>query len=197
MFTGIVEEVGHVVSFDSNRLKIRAGRVLDDVRVSDSILVAGACLTVVERDQQTIGVDIVPETLGRTNLGDLIAGDGVNLEKALVWGGRVGGHLVQGHIDGIGKVSKISPDQNSQLIVIQSTERIIGYVVEKGFIAVDGISLTVVNVCESSFSFAVIPFTLQHTTLGTRAPGDLVNLETDITAKYLERLIQPQTSSSS
>ena len=197
MFTGIVEEMGQVVSFDSNRLKITAGHVLDDVRVSDSILVSGACLTVVERYKQTIGVDIVPETLDRTNLGDLIAGDSINLEKALVWGGRVGGHIVQGHIDGVGKVSKISPDHNSKLMVVQSTKRIIRHVVEKGFIAVDGISLTVVNVYESSFSFAVIPFTLQHTTLGTRGPGDRVNLETDITAKYLERLIQPQTSASS
>ncbi len=197
MFTGIVEEMGQVVSFDSNRLKITAGHVLDDVRVSDSILVSGACLTVVESYKQTIGVDIVPETLDRTNLGDLIAGDSINLEKALVWGGRVGGHIVQGHIDGVGKVSKISPDHNSKLMVVQSTKRIIRHVVEKGFIAVDGISLTVVNVYESSFSFAVIPFTLQHTTLGTRGPGDRVNLETDITAKYLERLIQPQTSASS
>ena len=197
MFTGIVEEVGQVVSFDGNRLKVRAGRVLDDIRVSDSILVSGACLTVVEHDQQTIGVDIVPETLDRTNLGDLIAGDCINLEKALVWGGRVGGHIVQGHIDGVGKVSKISPDHNSKVIVVQSTERIIRHVVEKGFIAVDGISLTVVKVYQSSFSFAVIPFTLQHTTLGTREPGDQVNLETDITAKYFERLIQAQTSSHS
>jgi len=191
MFSGIVEEVGRIVSWKEPRLTIRARKVMDDLKVSDSISVNGTCLTVVARTEDTFTVDLSPETLRRTNLGVLKEGDGVDLERALAVGARMGGHIVQGHVDGTGQVLRILPEaQDMVMMWFSAPERLMSYIVEKGFIAVDGISLTVVNKEGLSFSVAVIPYTLKNTVLGERRPGDVVNLEVDILAKYVESLLQ-------
>lgn len=191
MFSGIVEEVGKVVSYEGGRLIIAASVTLDDLKVSESILVAGTCLTVVSRDEATFTVETVPETVQRTNLGDLESGSGVNLERSLAYGARVGGHMVQGHVDGVGHVDYVEPDGNSVRMGFKAPRNIMRYVVEKGFIAVDGASLTVVDRSDDGFSIAVIPFTREHTTMKERVPGDRVNLEADVMAKYVERLAAP------
>jgi len=191
MFSGIIEEVGTVQSFDGATLVVVADRVLDDLKVSESIMVAGACLTVVNTSGTTFTVETVPETLDRTNFGDLKPGTHVNLERALRYGDRVGGHMVQGHVDGVGTVRSIVVDGNSRVIVFAAPENIIENVVEKGFIAVDGTSLTIVGRNADSFSVAIIPFTFDKTTFGERSEGSRVNLETDVTAKYVANLISP------
>jgi riboflavin synthase len=191
MFSGIIEEVGTVQSFDGATLVVVADRVLDDLKVSESIMVAGACLTVVNTSGTTFTVETVPETLDRTNFGDLKPGTHVNLERALRYGDRVGGHMVQGHVDGVGTVRSIVVDGNSMVIVFAAPENIIENVVEKGFIAVDGTSLTIVGRNADSFSVAIIPFTFDKTTFGERSEGSRVNLETDVTAKYVANLISP------
>ena len=191
MFSGIIEEVGTVQSFDGATLVVVADRVLDDLKVSESIMVAGACLTVVNTSVTTFTVETVPETLDRTNFGDLKPGTHVNLERALRYGDRVGGHMVQGHVDGVGTVRSIVVDGNSRVFVFAAPENIIENVVEKGFIAVDGTSLTVVGRNADSFSVAIIPFTFDKTTFGERFEGSRVNLETDVTAKYVANLISP------
>ena len=191
MFSGIIEEVGTVQSFDGATLVVVADRVLDDLKVSESIMVAGACLTVVNTSGTTFTVETVPETLDRTNFGDLKPGTHVNLERALRYGDRVGGHIVQGHVDGVGTVRSIVVDGNSRMIVFTAPENIIENVVEKGFIAVDGTSLTIVGRNADSFGVAIIPFTFEKTTFGERSEGSRVNLETDVTAKYVANLISP------
>jgi riboflavin synthase len=191
MFSGIIEEVGTVQSFDGATLVVVADRVLDDLKVSESIMVAGACLTVVNTSGTTFTVETVPETLDRTNFGDLKPGTHVNLERALRYGDRVGGHMVQGHVDGVGTVRSIVVNGNSMVIVFAAPENIIENVVEKGFIAVDGTSLTIVGRNADSFSVAIIPFTFDKTTFGERSEGSRVNLETDVTAKYVANLISP------
>jgi riboflavin synthase len=191
MFSGIVEEVGEVVGFDGERLEIKAAGVIEGLNVSESICVSGACLTVIEAHEGGFVVEVVPETLQRTNLGTLRPGDTINLERSLRFGGPVGGHIVQGHVDGRAEIESIEDDGNSIRIWIRPPESIMRYMVEKGFIALDGISLTVVAVTDSSFSVAIIPYTRDHTTLGEREPGETLNIEVDITAKYIERLAQP------
>jgi len=191
MFSGIIEEVGTVQSFDGATLVVVADRVLDDLKVSESIMVAGACLTVINTSGTTFTVETVPDTLDRTNFGDLKPGTPVNLERALRYGDRVGGHMVQGHVDGVGTVRSIVVDGNSRVIVFTAPENIIENVVEKGFIAVDGTSLTIVGRNADSFSVAIIPFTFDKTTFGERSEGSSVNLETDVTAKYVANLISP------
>lgn len=191
MFSGIVEEVGQVVSWKEPKLTIKAKKVMDDLKVAESIAVNGTCVTVVERTDDTFTVDLSPETLRRTNLGALREGDGLDLERSLAVGGRMGGHIVQGHIDGTGEVLRILPEAEEMVMMwFSAPERLMRYIVEKGFIGVDGISLTVVNREASSFSVAVIPYTLNNTVLGERRPGDQVNLEVDILAKYVESLLQ-------
>ena len=194
MFSGIVEEIGKLVSFDGARVVVSASKVLEDLEVSDSIALAGTCLTVVERDEDTFTVEVVPETLKRTNLGALKPGDGINLEGSLTWGERVGGHLVQGHIDCVVTVESITPEGNSRIIRFKTPERIMRYVVEKGFVALDGVSMTVVDRDDGSFSVAVIPYTWDNTTFSERAIGGGLNLEADVTAKYIEQLILPYVS---
>ncbi|NQU96204.1 MAG: riboflavin synthase [Chloroflexi bacterium] len=194
MFSGIVEEVGRLVSFDGARVVVSAGKVLEDLGVSDSIGLAGTCLTVVERDEKTFTVQVVPETLHRTNLGALKTGDGINLEGSLAWGERVGGHMVQGHIDCVVTVQSIVPEGNSRIVRFKAPERIMRYVVEKGFVALDGVSMTVVDRDDESFSVAVIPFTWDNTTFCERGIGAGLNLEADVTAKYIEQLIIPYVS---
>ena len=188
MFTGIVEEVGRVKVVDPARLVIGASTVMSDLAVSDSICINGACLTVTSRDAATFSVDVVPETLRRTNLGSLGAGDPVNLERSLAVSARFGGHIVQGHVDATGAVESIGEEDEALLIKLTAPQSIMRYVVEKGFIAVDGTSLTVVNCDSLSFLVTIIPYTRDNTVFGTRNEGDSVNLETDIIAKYVERL---------
>ncbi|TDI91420.1 MAG: riboflavin synthase [Chloroflexi bacterium] len=191
MFSGIIEEVGTVESYDGATLVVGAKQVLDDLKVSESIMVAGACLTVIELSDSTFMVETVPETLRRTNFGDLRPGDHVNLERSLRYGDRVGGHMVQGHVDGVGTVRSVTDDGNSRIVVFEAAENIIENVVEKGFIAIDGASLTIVDRNSDSFSIAIIPFTFDHTTFNERSKGSRVNIETDVTAKYVANLIEP------
>ena len=188
MFTGIVEEVGTVAEAAKNRLCIAGGLVMESLAVSDSIALNGVCLTVVERTGDVFTVDVVEETLSRTNLGALQAGDIVNLERALTPSSRMGGHIVQGHVDGTGVVDRMSGSPQERMLWVTLRPKLMRYVVEKGFIALDGISLTVAETGATEFSVAVIPYTAEHTALKARAQGDRVNIEIDILAKYVERL---------
>ena len=170
-------------------MAVRASQVLDGLKAGDSIAVNGACLTVVELKSDAFRVDLSPETLRRTNLGLLEAGEGVNLERPLAAGDRMGGHIVQGHVDGTGTLRSLKPEGEGVVAMFGAPKRLMPYVVEKGFIAVDGASLTVVKRGATSFSIAVIPYTLEHTVLREKRPGDRVNLEVDIVAKYVESLV--------
>ena len=188
MFTGIVEEIGAVTGASTTGLSIRANVVMDDLKVSDSICVNGTCLTVTDISGATFSVDTVPETLRRTNLGALKSGDPVNLERPMGSDGRFGGHIVQGHVDGKGRVLSIEPEGEAHNFKFEAGDSIMRYVVEKGFVAVDGTSLTVVNCDYRTFSVTIVPYTWENTVLGSRKSGDEVNLEVDIIAKYVERL---------
>jgi riboflavin synthase len=192
MFTGIVEEMGTLVASEAVpggiRLVFEAGTVIDGTNVGDSISVNGCCLTVVDMGAGWWAADAVPETLSRTNLGALRPGARVNLERSVSLGSRLGGHLVQGHVDGVGHIRGVAPD-----LVVGAAEPVLRYLVEKGSVTVDGVSLTVVAVTDDSFRVAVIPHTLAVTTLGLKRTGDQVNLEVDVIAKYAERLLQAGT----
>ena len=190
MFTGIVEEVGSVINISSNGMTIAAEKVMSDLKLGDSVAVNGACLTAVSLSPAEFSVDLSPETMRRTSLGDLAAGGAVNLERALSASDRMGGHIVQGHVDGTGRVTSSREDGDSIVFSVRAPKRLMPYIVEKGFIAVDGISLTVVKVGTSSFTLAVIPFTLRNTNLATVSVGARVNLEADILAKYVENLLR-------
>ena len=194
MFTGIVEEVGRVISIQSGKLVISASEVLRGVELGGSIAVNGVCLTITSFNTSSFSVDIMPETLRRTNLGLLSAGGEINLERPLTLQEPLGGHLVQGHVEGTGRVASITWEGEAMLIRFEAPPEVIRYVVEEGFIAVDGVSLTVVAKDASSFQVSVVDFTRQHTTLGSRRVGDRVNLEVDIIAKYAEQLSQPRRS---
>lgn len=196
MFTGLVEEVGTIRSIsrvgDGARVEIDATTVLSDVEMGASISVNGCCLTVVEWGEHWWAADAVPETLDRTNLGALGPGDPVNLERPLAANGRYGGHVVQGHVDGTGEVRSIDElDDGSWYFTFSLPPEMASYVVEKGSIAIDGISLTVAAVTSTTFSIAIIPHTYAVTAMGRRAVGDTVNLEADVLAKYVERLVRP------
>ena len=187
MFTGIVEEVGTVVSVGVGSLTIAAGVVLQGIEPGGSINVNGVCLTVISFNSSVFSADLMSETLRRTNLGQLAAGDVVNLERPLPLGGRLGGHLVQGHIDATGRVISIRWDGEAMLIRFETIPDVMYYIVEKGFIAVDGVSLTVISRDNSSFQVSVVDYTRQRTILGRWRVGDAVNLEVDIIAKYIEQ----------
>tara|TARA_B100000029_G_scaffold511029_1_gene603964 strand:+ start:739 stop:1317 length:579 start_codon:yes stop_codon:yes gene_type:complete len=187
MFTGIVEELGKVIEKTTARLCVQAEIIVDSLEVSDSIAVNGACLTVVEKGIRSFCVDLSQETLQRTNLGFLKPGEFVNLERALTPSSRMGGHIVQGHVDTCGKVMVLPRDTQENTLRISLPDEYSRYVVEKGFIAIDGISLTVVCAEKNEFTIAVIPYTLQNTVLKNRKLGDAVNIEIDILAKYIER----------
>ena len=191
MFTGIIEEVGRVTSAQSENLVIAARNVLQGMELGGSIAVNGVCLTITSFNTSSFSVDIMPETLKRTNLGLLHAGDKVNLEMPLALGGQLGGHLVQGHIEATGRVASATWDGEAMLIRFEAPAEVMRYIVEKGFIAVDGVSLTVVTKDTSSFLVSIVDYTRRHTILGNRQVGDLVNLEVDIMAKYVEQLSQP------
>ena len=192
MFTGIIEEIGKVEAVrpgaQSSQITIRAARVLTDIRRGDSINTNGACLTVVEFDTSTFTVDVMPESMKRTNLGELRNGSRVNLERALKLSGRLGGHLVSGHIDGTGKISSRWKEENAEWFRISAGPEILKYLAEKGSVAVDGISLTVVEAGDAFFTVSVIPHTQTETTLTSKKTGESVNIECDMIAKYLEKL---------
>ena len=190
MFTGIVEELGRVASLEKGRLRIEATTVLEDSKIGDSIAVNGCCLTVVEigpgQEKPTWWeADVVQESLDRTSLGELQPGDPVNLERPVRLADRLGGHIVQGHVDGVGEILSSPPDLRIRMPAGMSR-----YVVEKGSITVDGVSLTVVDALDDGFTVAVIPHTTEVTTLGYKGPGAKVNLEVDLLAKYTERLLE-------
>jgi riboflavin synthase len=196
MFTGIVEELGRLRARESHRFVFESKTVLDRTRVGDSIAVNGCCVTVVDLEEPRgtskgwWAADVTDETLMRTNLGDLVTGDVVNLERPLRLEDRLGGHLVQGHVDAVGEITRPSPD-----LAVRNPPELSRYVVEKGSIAVDGCSLTVVSVLEDGFTVAVIPHTAEVTTLGRKVAGDRVNLEVDMLAKYVERLLASEARS--
>lgn len=197
MFTGIVEEMGTLSAREETaaapggaRLGFSAAVVTAGTAVGDSISVNGCCLTVVDQGPGWWAAEAVAETLSRTNLADVGLGDPVNLERAMALGGRLGGHIVQGHVDGVGEVTREAPD-----LQIRAPESVRHYLVEKGSVTVDGVSLTVVEVTADGFTVAVIPHTMAVTTLGRRRPGDRVNLEVDVMAKYAERLLAAGTAS--
>ena len=189
MFTGIVEEVGVVSKITNNGMTVKASKVLSDVKLGDSVAVNGTCLTAVNFTNSEFSVDLSPETMRRISLGHLDDGSPVNLERALAASDRMGGHIVQGHVDGTGRIISIKPDGDSIIFRVKVPKRLDKYIVEKGFIAVDGISLTVVKRGASSFTLAVIPYTLENTNLAALSAGDRVNLEADILAKYVESLL--------
>lgn len=188
MFTGIVEEIGTIVEITDRYLTIESTIVMEDLDVSESICVNGTCLTVTQTHRKTFTVDTVPETLLRTNLGHLSTGAPVNLERAMKYDGRFGGHIVQGHIDGTGKLESINPDREAITMRFSSAASILRYIVEKGFVAVDGTSLTIVECGDFGFTITVVPYTMEHTVFKTRNVGDYVNIEVDVIAKYVEKL---------
>ena len=193
MFTGIVEEIGEVrVNLKlsgKQRLDIAASAVLSGLKLGDSISVNGACLTVIELAPDSFAIEAVPETLRRTNLAALEPGDGVNLERALAADGRFGGHIVQGHVEAVGTVTERVADGAALRLKVAVPEALGPAIVPQGFIAVDGVSLTVVDCAQGSFTVSIIPFTQQHTTLGSARDEQSVNIETDIVARYVERLV--------
>ena len=185
MFTGIVEELGQLAARDGERFTFAAGLVLADAGIGGSIAVDGCCLTVVDRGEGWWAADVVDETLSRTTLGGLAVGDPVNLERPVRLADRLGGHLVQGHVDAVGQVVQPAPD-----LVVSAPAAVLRYVVEKGSIAVDGCSLTVAGVGADRFAVAIVAHTAEVTTLGRKRSGDRVNLEADVVAKYVERLLK-------
>jgi riboflavin synthase alpha subunit len=189
MFTGIVREIGSVEAFDDSRLVVGAPETAGGVAVGDSVAVAGVCLTVVEAGEGRLAFDVVPETLSRTALGRLEPGDCLNLEPSLRVGDPLGGHVVQGHVDAVGRVRSVTPEGDSRRVWVDAPESIVHYCLEKGSIAVDGVSLTVAALDDDGFEVALIPHTLVVTTLGYLESGDDVNLEADVLAKVVERLV--------
>jgi riboflavin synthase len=194
MFTGIVEETGAIRAIEVRpggaRLRVAAATTLEGGRVGDSIAVSGVCLTIVALGGDEFSADLAAETLRRTTLGELGAGDAVNLERPLRFDQRLGGHVVQGHVDGVGTVTSVAPEGDGVWMDIEAPAALRRYIVEKGSIAVDGVSLTVARVADPRFAIALIPHTLAATTLGGRRAGDRVNVEVDVLAKYVERLLE-------
>ena len=189
MFTGIVEEIGIVKSVQSKVITIEANKIFDDLHLGDSVAVNGTCLTVSSFDNKIFNADVTQETLNRTNLGSLKNGSRVNLERAMTLSGRFGGHIVSGHIDGVGSIKSMKKDDNAIILTIEVPRQLMKYIVEKGSVAVDGISLTVASLTDNTFSIAVIPHTLKETVLYYKKEGDKVNIENDVIGKYVERLL--------
>ena len=193
MFTGIVEELGKVrsvsLSGNSGTISVKAKKVLENTRIGDSIAVNGVCLTVTSLQPDGFTADIMAETVRRSSLGKCGPGDPVNLERAMAAGGRFGGHIVAGHIDGTGTVVSLKKEENAVWITINAPSEILKYIIEKGSIAIDGVSLTVAYVDDSCFKVSIIPHTAKETILLTKQPGDIVNLENDLVGKYVEKLL--------
>lgn len=190
MFTGIVEEVGRIVAIGEGGLIVEADVTLGETRIGDSLSVNGACLTVTEMTDSRVSFDVMPETIRRTAMNVLKPGSPINLERAVTFNSRLGGHLVQGHVDGTGMVAEITPEADARLVRITAPPEVMKYVVEKAFIAVNGISLTVMGLDDESFSVSLVRHTYENTDLGEAYVGMPVNLETDIFAKYAEKLLQ-------
>ena len=188
MFTGLIEELGVISSISQTDIWIESSIVMGDLGVKDSISVNGACLTVVNIEENLFKVNVVPETLRRTDLGDLSVGDKVNLERSTQLGGRLGGHIVQGHVDGTAQITAYVKEGSAWLIDFEISKNLSRYIVEKGFVCVDGASLTVVNCDENTFTIALIPYTRDNTVLRYKGVGNSVNIETDIIGKYIEKL---------
>lgn len=193
MFTGIIEETGTIQAVKkgvhSSVLTIQAREILKGTNIGDSIAVNGVCLTVTTSDSSTFTADVMHETLERSSLGRLTSGSHVNLERAMAADGRFGGHIVSGHIDGTGTITHIQRDDNAIWYTISASGKLLRYIIEKGSIAIDGISLTVAGVSKTDFQVSVIPHTASHTTLSEKKPGNIVNLENDCIGKYVERLL--------
>lgn len=196
MFTGIIEEVGKVVSIKpglkSSVLGIKGEIIFSDLKLGDSVAVNGVCLTVSSLSDRMFTADVMSETLKRSSLASLSGGSAVNLERAMPANGRFGGHIVSGHIDGTGVIESVTKDDNAIWFTIATSDKIMGYIVEKGSIAIDGISLTVAKVKGNSFSVSIIPHTAKETILGTKTAGGTVNLENDLVGKYIEKFLQGQ-----
>ncbi len=193
MFTGIIEEIGTLKAIQkgpsSARLHIKAQKVLDDLKLGDSLATDGVCLTITNIYQDSLKVDVMHETLNKSTLGDLKAGDRLNLERAMRLSDRIGGHILSGHIDGVGKIERFEKDDIATWVYIQTSKHLLKYMVDKGSIAIDGISLTIGTVTEKGFNVSIIPHTQAQTTLLDKAVGTHVNLEVDLLAKYVEKLV--------
>ena len=193
MFTGLIEEIGHIKAIERGgkaiRLSISANKIMDEVKLGDSIATNGICLTVVSYDSTGFTADVMPETMNRTSFGSLGIGSRVNLERAVRVGDRLGGHMVSGHVDGLGEIVGQEKDDNAIWVSIAAPSNILKYVIEKGSIAIDGISLTVAYVDEKMFKVSIIPLTQDDTTLTSKKAGEKVNLECDMTAKYIEKFM--------
>ena len=196
MFTGIVEEIGSVQALEAGgngtTMTIEATKVIEDVQQGDSIAVNGTCLTVTEFDEHTFKVGLAPETLRRTSLGVLNVGDGVNLERSMPANGRFGGHVVQGHVDTTGRIRSRVEDGDSLVLTIELAQEYLRYLVPKGYVAVDGTSLTVIDVLEDAFTLMLIAYTQEHVTLADQPVGYRPNIEVDIFGKYIERLMRAE-----
>jgi riboflavin synthase len=190
MFTGIVEEIGIVRGTSRDHMAFEAREVLEGTRIGDSIAVNGVCLSVVSLENHGFAVNVMPETLRHTNLGGLHYGNPVNLERALLLGGRLGGHLVLGHVDDTGEVVNVVSEENARIVRISAPDKLLPYIVSRAFIAVDGVSLTIADLDDVSFVVSLVAYTRDGTTLGKKNPGDIVNLEVDILAKYVENFKQ-------
>ncbi len=199
MFTGIIEEIGVIKKIKkgsvSGTITVLAHKIMSDVNAGDSISVNGVCLTAVNVTHQGFTADVMAETLRRTSLGDLTEGSEVNLERAMPMNGRFGGHIVSGHIDGTGIISEFKREENAVWVTIETTPKILHYIIEKGSVAIDGISLTVAEVCDKKFKVSIIPHTNEETTLLKKKKGDKINLENDLIGKYVERFIANQYKS--
>jgi len=193
MFTGIIEEIGKITGVikgqRSSQLWVQGAVIIDDLKLGDSVAVNGVCLTVSQLSENKWMADVMSETLSRSNLGDLKGGSVVNLERAMPANGRFGGHIVAGHIDGTGRIIQIIKDDNAVIFEIGAPLKILRYIIEKGSIAIDGISLTVIEMTADSFKVSIIPHTIKQTILGIKKPGDPVNLENDLVGKYIEKLL--------
>ena len=193
MFTGIIEELGKVKQMGNGKIEIGCEKILEDVKMGDSISVNGICLTVTKFDKTNFSADVMPETLRRTSLENLKIGDEVNLERALKLSDRLGGHIVSGHIDGAGKIKSMTPEGNAIIVKVSADKNILRHIVDKGSVALDGMSLTVVKVTGSEFSVSLIPHSRDVTNFKHKKVGSAVNIETDVIAKYVEKLIYMRT----
>ena len=194
MFTGIIEEVGTIKNIGGGKIEISAEKVLEDVSLGDSISVNGICLTVVDFDNNSFKADIMPETIRRTSLIDAKKNTKVNLERALTLSARLGGHIVSGHIDGVGEIISLTEDKNALLMKIKTDKNILKYIAEKGSVALDGISLTVASVTSADFTVSLIPHTREITNLKYKRVGSVINIENDVIAKYVEKLFKNENN---
>ena len=193
MFTGIIEETGQLKNFDGGKIEISCTKILSDIKIGDSIATNGVCLTVTDFGENFFSADVMPETLRKTSLNELNSSGIVNLERALKVGDRLGGHIVSGHIDGVGKILNIRPEGNAIFITLTAEKNLLKQIAAKGSVALDGISLTVVDATEENFSVSMIPHTREVTNFKFKRVGSLINIETDVLAKYIERLMNFKT----